>query len=117
MLQLGLNHIKFYAFHGWYEEERKAGGNYLVNCTIDLEDAAQNAVTLEHTFDYQQAFDIIKGEMNKPRKLLEEVANDCVHNILKASEQVQKVTVSIEKLNPPIGGEMGSFSVTLTGVR
>lgn len=117
MLQLGLNNIKFYAFHGWYEEERKAGGNYLVNCTIDLQDDARNAETLEHTFDYQQAYDIIKGEMDKPRKLLEEVAKDCVQSILKASGQVQKVTVCIEKMNPPIGGEMRSFSVTLTGAR
>ena len=55
--------------------------------------------------------------MKKPTHLLETVAKRILVRILNESEMVNKVTVAISKLNPPIGGDVEMVTIKMTEKR
>jgi dihydroneopterin aldolase len=60
---------------------------------------------------------IVREEMKKPTHLLETVAKRILVRILNESEMVNKVTVVISKLNPPIGGDVEMVTIKMTEKR
>ena len=55
--------------------------------------------------------------MEKPSHLLEHVARRIIKAILKTYPEVERCKVRVQKMNPPLGGQMQSVSVTLQGVQ
>ncbi|NNC70364.1 MAG: dihydroneopterin aldolase, partial [Flavobacteriaceae bacterium] len=60
---------------------------------------------------------IIKEEMAIRTKLLETVADKILERILKELPMVQKVTVNVSKLNPPIGGNVAMVTIKMSRAR
>ncbi|MBW8334066.1 MAG: dihydroneopterin aldolase [Prolixibacteraceae bacterium] len=108
--------MEFYAFHGHFEVEKVAGNRFLVNLKIeaDLSKAGQTD-RLEDTLDYQKACLAVKEEMSVPSDLLEHVCQRIVTRIKDEFPVVQKVTVKVSKMNPPMGGQIEKVSVSLEG--
>jgi 7,8-dihydroneopterin aldolase/epimerase/oxygenase len=50
-------------------------------------------------------------------KLLEEVANRILNRFFKEIPMVQKATVGVSKINPPIGGNVEEVVIVLTKKR
>jgi dihydroneopterin aldolase len=110
-----VENIRIYAHHGCLPEETIIGSDYRVDLKVDadlLPSAKSDA--LEDTVDYVLLNAIVKEEMAKPCKLLETVAKRILTQIFIKDQRVTKATVSISKINPPIGGDVEMVTIKLT---
>ena len=113
-----VNNIKLYAYHGCLAEEAKIGSWYRVDLKVkaSLKKSA-NSDALIDTVDYVHLNHIVKEEMAIRSKLLEHVAQRILDRILNELLMVQKTTVSVAKINPPIGGNVAEVVILLTKKR
>ncbi len=110
-----IKNIRVYAYHGCLIEEGKIGSDYRVDLTVkaDLSKSAQTD-NLSDTVDYMHLSKIVKEEMAIRSKLLEEVAKRILNRIFKEILLVNKVTVAVSKLNPPIGGNVAMVTIEMS---
>lgn len=114
-----IEEMEFYAFHGHYREEQIVGNRFLVDLEMEA-DMTRPAESdrLEDAINYQIAYKLIKDEMRqKKSKLLENIAKRILDSLFEHLKGVEKATIRIRKMNPPMGGRIGSVSVTLTRER
>ncbi|GAA5221417.1 dihydroneopterin aldolase [Membranihabitans marinus] len=112
--KITLKGMHFKAFHGYYAEEQKIGGEYKIDCEFEYD--IQSAIekdALEDTVDYEAIYAVCKEEMAKPKKLIETVGYDLGQTLLKSFPIIQSLQLTIHKLNPPIMGHMDSASFTI----
>ncbi|NMC37206.1 MAG: dihydroneopterin aldolase [Bacteroidales bacterium] len=109
-----IENMEFYAFHGHYKEEQKVGNKFMVDLVIetDMTKPAESD-NLKDAVNYQQAYQIVKRQMEKKSYLLENIAGRILNAIYEEMEGIKKATVKVAKINPPMGGKIGSVSVTL----
>lgn len=109
-----IENMEFYAFHGHFKEEQKVGNKFMVDLKIetDMTKPAESD-NLKDAVNYQQAYQIVKRQMEKKSYLLENIAGRILNAIHEEMEGIKKVTVKVAKINPPMGGKIGSVSVTL----
>jgi dihydroneopterin aldolase len=112
MGKIKLKDIKIYAYHGCLSEENLIGGEYLVNLSV-FSNLKKSSVSdeLKDTIDYVSLLDIVKKEMLSPSKLLENVVKRVVDKIFLVFPKINKVSLEVSKLNPPINGNVFSVSV------
>ena len=105
MAVIALEGMKFYAYHGFYPEENKIGGYFVVDVYMeaDFEDAAKKDA-LDGTIDYEKVYNICAKAMQKTVKLIETVGLRIFEEIQALSSQLKSLKVRISKLNPPLGG-------------
>lgn len=110
-----IENMEFYAFHGHYREEQIVGNRFLVDLEIecDMERAGQSD-KLEDAADYQIAYQTVKTEMARKSYLLENIATRILDALYVNMPSIGKATVRIRKMNPPMGGKIGSVGVTLS---
>jgi dihydroneopterin aldolase len=116
LLTISLNNVRFRAYHGLYPEERKKGNDFVVNMQVSYQPNAGIITALEDTIDYSELFNVINTVMLQPVDLLETVVQTIAHDVHKRFPQVKGVTVSVEKLNPPIDKFTGSSAVSYKAV-
>lgn len=118
MSTIRLKNIRIFANHGCLTEEEKIGSDYIVNLevTANLSKAAKTD-ELSDTVDYVQLQKIVREQMAIRSKLLEQVGQRIIDEILKEIELVDAVKVRVSKINPPIGGDIAEVSVTMTSER
>ena len=102
---ISLEGIEFFAYHGFYKEERKIGNKYRVDITVetDFNEAARKD-QLSETLDYEMLYKMIQEVMLRPAKLLEHIAYDIIEQTYIQFPRVKSVRVSVAKHNPPVGG-------------
>ncbi|WP_299272229.1 dihydroneopterin aldolase [uncultured Psychroserpens sp.] len=110
-----VENIRVFAHHGCLKEETKIGSDYRVDLEVKA-DLQTSATTdkLSDTVDYVLLNKIVKEEMEQASKLLETVAKRILDRIFKEDVLVKKATVSVSKLNPPIGGDVESVTIKMT---
>ena len=107
--------MKFHAYHGCNAEEAKVGGNYLVDVTVDTDfSKPSSSDKLSDAVDYVAIYDITKLEMSVRSHLIEHVAKRIHDSVRKKFPEIKKIKVKVEKLNPPIGGEVKSVSAVIS---
>jgi dihydroneopterin aldolase len=113
-----VENIRVFAYHGCLKEETKIGSDYRVDLHVkaNLQTSAKTD-KLADTVDYVFLNRIIKEEMAVASHLLETVAKRILNRIFKEDAKVKKGTVSISKLNPPIGGDVESVTIKMTEKR
>jgi dihydroneopterin aldolase len=113
-----VENIRVFAHHGCLTEETKIGSDYRVDLEVkaDLQTSAKTDL-LRHTVDYVFLNRIIREEMLIPSHLLETVAKRILKRIFKEDSLVKKATVSVSKLNPPIGGDVEMVTIKMTEKR
>jgi dihydroneopterin aldolase len=115
MITVALHGAEFFAKHGYYPEEQVLGCKFAVDISVDflpLEDL--NKDHLSNTVNYEQLYDITFREMQHPRKLIETLAQAIIDEVKKQYPYIEKVTVTIKKLNPPMKGKVANSSVSIT---
>ena len=118
MGKIALEGIEFFAYHGYYEEERKMGNKYEVNIEVDTDlSLAAKEDTLTGTVNYEVLYKIIQEEMLIPSKMLEHVGKRIVTKIMAEFEQIRSATIEISKYNPPVKGVCRKAKVTLSESR
>ncbi|MGM5469124.1 dihydroneopterin aldolase [Flavobacteriaceae bacterium LMO-SS05] len=110
-----VENIRVFAYHGCLKEETKIGSDYRVDLEIkaNLQQSA-NSDLLRDTVDYVFLNKIVREEMLKPKHLLETVAKRILTRILNEAARVQKATIWVSKLNPPIGGDVEKVTIKMT---
>lgn len=111
-LEIKLNNLRFYAFHGVLDFERRAGNEFVVNLSVNVKyDRRVEDDNLEGSVSYVDLYEIINEEMHIPRNLLEKVATRIGTRIIEKFPVIVSGWVSIEKTHPPIESMIGSASV------
>ena len=112
---LELKEIKIFARHGCFEEERKIGNWFIVDfrAEMDVMTAAMSD-SLDDAVNYQIIFDIVKEEMEIPSNLLENVAYRILKRVKERFPIILSASVSVAKVNPPLGGQVGASRITLS---
>lgn len=113
-----VENIRVYAYHGCLKEETAIGSDYRVDLEVkvDLETSAQTD-DLNDTVDYVFLNKVVVEEMAIPSKLLETVAKRILNRIFNEDQMVKKASVSVSKINPPIGGDVEMVTIKLTEKR
>ena len=107
--------MEFYAFHGHFKEEQIVGNKFLVDLKIEADcSKAAESDDLNDAVNYQIAYNLVKEEMAKKSHLLENIAQRILDSLYNNLSGIEKATVKVQKMNPPMGGKMKSVSVTLT---
>ena len=109
-----LRNVRFYAFHGVMPQERKVGGEFLVDLSVGypIEDAMQSD-KVEDTLNYAELYQLVKKEMDTPSQLLEHVAGRITRKISEQFPKVTSIDLKITKKNPPMGADCDGAGVEL----
>ncbi|SRR5574344_528268 len=114
--EITLSNMEFYSYIGCYEEEKLIGTRFLVTVTLwsDLHEAAVTD-DLSKTINYQSVYCLIKKIMHNKVNLIEAIAYSIIQTLKQEFSDVERVKVSVSKLNPMLaaGGKLEAVSVTL----
>jgi len=116
MGKIVIEEMEFYAFHGHYQEEQIVGNRFLVDLEMDADlTAAAGSDSLNDAVNYQQAYQIIKNEMRRTKSnLLENIGKRILDALYDEMEGIEKATIRIRKLNPPMGGPIKSVGIKMS---
>ena len=115
MGMIQLENMEFYANHGCYKEEQIVGNQFLVDLSLETNcDIPRQSDKIEDALNYLKVYEFIKEEMDEKSHLLEHVAGRILDRLYKEFDQIDKATVKVRKMNPPLGGKLESVSVTLS---
>jgi len=110
-----IENMEFYSFHGHFKEERIVGNRFLLDLTIET-DMKMASVTdnLNDAVNYQRVYEIVKQQMEIKSHLLEHIAGRILDALYDEMEGITKATVKVSKMNPPMGGKIGSVSIVIS---
>lgn len=107
-----LRNVRFHVFHGVLPQERIVGNDYLVNLVLDYDfSSAMKTDDLQGTLNYAEVYQKVREEMVVPSKLLEHVAGRIAHRLFSDFPEIQKLQLSITKVNPPMGADSDGAGV------
>ena len=96
--------MRFFAHHGCFAEERTIGNYFIVDFAAETDmTAASESDNLDDALNYQVIYN-----------LLEHVAGRILRHFRRVFPEIASASVSISKLNPPLGGEVGASRVTMS---
>jgi dihydroneopterin aldolase len=113
MATIALKGMRFYAFHGYYEFERRIGNNFVVDVDAQVEIKGDPNDNIDKTLNYEEIYKITDRYMQKKYLLLEGLAYDIGVEIKAFDSKVKSVKVVLTKLNPPVGGKVDKAQVTI----
>lgn len=114
MTKISLENMEFHAFHGCLEHEQKFGNLFFVSITMEVDTSlADESDQLVDTIDYQQVYNVVKEEMEKPSKLLEHVAKKIMDHLFMQFPQIDSLEVKVSKFFPPLGGKVEKATVQM----
>jgi dihydroneopterin aldolase len=108
--------MEFYAFHGHYKEEQIVGNRFLVDLELETNmDRPAESDSLEDAVNYQVAYRIVKNAMKDHKSnLLENIGRRILDALYLELEGIDAATVTIRKMNPPMGGPIKNVSIRMT---
>jgi len=110
-----LVNMEFYAYHGCFREEQIIGNKFIVTLTVETDLTTPGETDeLSDAVNYQDLYKLVKKEMEITSKLLEHVAKRIITSVHESFPVVKMITVSISKLNPPVGGKVEASKVILS---
>ncbi|MBE0638072.1 MAG: dihydroneopterin aldolase [Bacteroidales bacterium] len=115
MAQIALENMEFFAYHGCFSEEQIIGTRFIVDLWIETDTTeAENLDKLSKTINYQEVFLVVKEQMAVKSKLLEHVGRRILNALRNSFPEIVSAKIKVSKMNPPLGGKIGSVSLTLT---
>jgi dihydroneopterin aldolase len=109
---ISLDGLRFFAFHGFYPEERKMGNTFIVHLSVDFSfQKASVDDNLSSTLDYQSLYSICKHEMAIPSDLIEHVSGRIKAKVKTSFPEITEIRLEIRKIGPQLGGIVGYTSV------
>ncbi len=107
MSKITLENMKFHAYHGCLDFEKKQGNTFLVSLSMELNTiAAEMTDNLEYTLNYKEVYDVVKREMERPSDLIEHVARRIKDAVTRTFPTIKSLKIELSKMNPPLGGEV-----------
>ena len=116
MSVIAIEGMEFFSYHGHFEEETVIGTRFIVDLYLEADTtAAEESDKLEDTVNYQEVYSIVKEQMKTPSHLLEHVARRVMNAVQEKFPEIELIEIKLRKMNPPLGGQIESVSVTLEG--
>lgn len=97
--------------HGYFAEEALWVNEFMYNVCVGI--ATLPGPELEDTIDYADLLHLVKEANQKPRRLLEELLAELETRIHEAFPQICMLSVSIRKMNPPLGSAVECSEVKI----
>ncbi|RCW93595.1 dihydroneopterin aldolase [Winogradskyella arenosi] len=118
MGKIKVENIRVFANHGCLKEETAIGSDYRVDLVIKA-NLQTSAVSdeLNDTVDYVLLNKVVREEMAIPSKLLETVAKRILDRVFEEESLITKATVTVSKINPPIGGDVEMVRIKMSQKR
>ena len=108
-MQLSINSINCYAFHGCLAEEAIIGGHYKVDVEIEMDfSKSMNSDELADTVDYGMVYQVVSEQMAIRSKLIEHVCRRILDALSAKIAGPKTLTVIITKFSPPVNGPLES---------
>ena len=109
-----LHDMRFYAYHGVMEQERRVGGEYQVSLDVEADlSRPMTSDAVADTVNYAALYEVVAREMAQPSQLLEHVAGRIAQRVFDSFLQVEGLTIRITKCNPPMGADCKGASIEL----
>lgn len=113
-LEISLDKMRFYAYHGVLEQERAVGNHYELSLRFEINKySSLESDALNDTISYAEVYELISECMERPSQLLEHVAGRIVRCLFDRFEEIQHIKLKLSKQKPPISGDLQSASVHL----
>jgi len=110
--------LSFFAHHGVYDEERKAGNHFEVDVEIAVPDSFGTSDSLESTLDYVKVFDAVAARSASRRyMILECLCQDMCMDVIELDHAISEVIVRLRKLKPPASADVKSVEIERRLVR
>ncbi|MBE3576157.1 MAG: dihydroneopterin aldolase [Limnochordales bacterium] len=109
----------FYGYHGAIPAEQQLGQRWEVDVDLwlDLKEAGR-VDELSATVDYSRVYSLIKEVVEERHFRLAEALAEAIAGAILESQQgragLEKVTVRVRKLQPPLAGMVGYAEVEIT---
>jgi|SRR5690606_10817431 len=110
---LHLEKLKFFAYHGLYEEERKLGNEFELNISVSFFSTHPVIRDIDQTINYAAIYELVKIEMTHPCALLETFLTELAEKIKNQFPQVAKLKMSLYKLHMPLANFQGRVGVEI----
>jgi dihydroneopterin aldolase len=111
--KVALQGARFFAYHGFYEEEQSTGTEFIVDVETEFEVSGSGNDDISRTVNYETLYNILSVQMKNTQKLLETVAHAILEEVKNEFTAVQYIRVTIRKINPPLSGEVENSLVEL----
>src|SRR4051812_48695443 len=105
---IALKNLRFFAEHGMYQEEMKVGNDFEVDVAMNCKAPKKLITSIEQTINYVEVYRIIQEEFSERKFLLETCAMKIAERVQVQFPEIESITISIRKLNPPITNFSGS---------
>ncbi|MFT4094422.1 MAG: dihydroneopterin aldolase [Niabella sp.] len=113
LITLHLEKLKFFAYHGIYEEEKKLGNEFELNISVSFLSTKPVVEHIDETINYADVYALVKTEMLQPRELLETFLSQLAKKIKEAYPAIVKLKMSLYKLQMPITGFEGRIGIEI----
>jgi len=113
MITVRLHNLIFSGHHGVFKEEMATGNTFEVDLDVVYDEQARRPLSLDTIVNYVNLFAIVKQRMHQPSPLLEKIAEEIIGKILELYPFISEATLSIYKLQAPIGNFQGKAGITL----
>jgi dihydroneopterin aldolase len=111
--QVGLEAVRFFAYHGLFPEERILGNWFLLTVRVSKNVQGVKFEQIEETFDYGKLYTICEEIMAEPVDLLETVAQRIADQLKKTFRDMLCYEIHVWKEQPPLGMLGGRSCVSL----
>lgn len=105
-MNIEMNAMRFYAYHGVLPQENTVGAAYEVNLTLqtDVSETAYLNDQLSGTVNYAEVYEAVRSEMMLPSRLLEHLVHRINVRLLEQFPLIMSVKTKVTKIAPPITG-------------
>ncbi|RLD46688.1 MAG: dihydroneopterin aldolase [Bacteroidetes bacterium] len=118
MSTIAIEEMEFYSYHGHFEEEAVIGTKFILDLYLETDTSkAELSDNLEETVNYLAVYQVVKEQMVNSSYLIEHVARRILDVVMKSFPTIDSAELKFRKMNPPLGGQMASVSITLQAGR
>lgn len=110
-MTITLSNLRFFAYHGLYDEEKKIGTEFEVSVEVDFVPEVHVIDTLTDSINYVAVYEWVKKNMEIPTPLLETVVMRIATGLADQFPSICESRIALRKLSPPIAGMEGQVGV------
>jgi 7,8-dihydroneopterin aldolase/epimerase/oxygenase len=111
--EISLEQMEFFAYHGWYPEEREQGNIFWVDVAVSADLLGFiGEDDLENSINYELIYRAVKQQMNRPVKLLETLCENILTDLRASFGADIHGYICIRKKCPPSLGKTVASKVT-----
>lgn len=109
-----LEGMEFYSFHGCNDEEKQIGGKFEVSLKIKVDiGKASEHDDINKTLNYQDVYNLVKSQIAIKSNIIENVAYRILKEIKSNFDNIKEIEIKFSKINPPINAKIEKISVIM----